>query len=765
MGKISIFGGDGTEVSDINVSSSGSVLTLTPAAATDLVIDNTNASGSTIMQLGTDDANTDFQIQNNSAASLLTIDGTGLSTFTDRVYVNTTMTAAGNAYHALLAHDNVTTNRLFYGRLNKQATNTGGESKAFEADLYGHADDTTASYRGLALWCNDNGGGGDFNAIYVYGNSWDRFINTALMADGTTIWEIRDNAASALNIQDSAAADYLDIVTATSSESISFGNATTNPDYNFLGTGTATFNSSVTFSGASVLSSASVLLTDSTNLILGTGLDFTMNHDGTNTVFDNTFATGDTIFRLGADTNATSFIVQNNGTNPLFQIDGDGDATLVSGTFDLTAALTGTDISVNSTTTINNASSTNTGLSASITQDTTSRSSGTVTAASFAVTGLSTDAGGTYRALQLSGNDATGAGTFTGIYFTGATGWDNVLDFSNLGSTRVQIRTPISAAFEIHDGTDEWLAINTSSPTIAFGNATDNPIFNFLGSGTSTFNGTVATDTIAETTATNGVTIDGLLIKDNAITPNSGASQFIDLTNVAAGEGDIVLADNLAPAFTIRENSNLIMQIITTDTQEHIDFDYEMTTTSGVTSGTELIIGGLAYTPSSVSSAVTNTTTETLFDRWYTMPANTLDDGPSGNNSKRLVKIKFWGIATSTNSTDTLRVRLYIGGTGTAPPSGGTTLIDIPATDVSNNDIFAGEFTFWSPTQGVSGTIVGYGGYHDFGAAASANYQSAYLSSTTIDTTGSLRIGVSAEWSVASASNSCRLDGLVVEIN
>ena len=39
------------------------------------------------------------------------------------------------------------------------------------------------------------------------------------------------------------------------------------------------------------------------------------------------------------------------------------------------------------------------------------------------------------------------------------------------------------------------------------------------------------------------------------------------------------------------------------------------------------------------------------------------------------------------------------------------------------------------------------------------------LASTTIDTTAAQVVGVAATWSVASASNSCRLDFLRVEIH
>lgn len=72
----------------------------------------------------------------------------------------------------------------------------------------------------------------------------------------------------------------------------------------------------------------------------GTGSDLTIVHDGTNTtvtsatgdlIVDNTLATGSSIFRLGTDTSATDFQVQNNSASALFTVNGAG-AVSMSGT-------------------------------------------------------------------------------------------------------------------------------------------------------------------------------------------------------------------------------------------------------------------------------------------------------------------------------------------------------------------------------------------------------------------------------------------------
>lgn len=164
-------------------------------------------------------------------------------------------------------------------------------------------------------------------------------------------------------------------------------------------------------------------------------------------------------------------------------------------------------------------------------------------------------------------------------------------------------------------------------------------------------------------------------------------------------------------------------------------------------------LGGVVYNAVAASAAHTNTTTEALFDKQYSIPANTLKAGT-------VIKVRYQGIATATDSTDTLTIKLYIGGlTGTAILTG-------TATDVANNNIFAGEAMIVVRTAGASGTFVAVGTHTDVPAASgtAAHSITEITASTTIDTTAAQVIGVGADWSVATTSNSCRLDIMVVEI-
>ncbi len=161
---------------------------------------------------------------------------------------------------------------------------------------------------------------------------------------------------------------------------------------------------------------------------------------------------------------------------------------------------------------------------------------------------------------------------------------------------------------------------------------------------------------------------------------------------------------------------------------------------------------GIVYRSVAASGAIAASSTETAFDKKYTIPANTMKPGD-------VYRVTFQGIATATNSTDTLTIKAYLGGlTGTAILTG-------TATDVANNNIFAGVFTIVCRTNGASGTFVAVG-YHTDVPAASGTATigiTEITASTTVDTTAAQDIAVSAAWSSTNAGNSCRLDVMLVE--
>lgn len=163
-------------------------------------------------------------------------------------------------------------------------------------------------------------------------------------------------------------------------------------------------------------------------------------------------------------------------------------------------------------------------------------------------------------------------------------------------------------------------------------------------------------------------------------------------------------------------------------------------------------LGGVVYSSTAASTALTASSTETLLDTSYSIPANTLVAGS-------VIKLRFQGIATATNSTDTLTIKLYIGGLA------GTAVLTGTATDATNNDIFTGEALIQIRTAGASGTFVSVASGNIIPAATRVAVPVFQITaSTTIDTTAAQVVGVGAKWSTTSGSNSCRLDMMVVEI-
>lgn len=191
------------------------------------------------------------------------------------------------------------------------------------------------------------------------------------------------------------------------------------------------------------------------------------------------------------------------------------------------------------------------------------------------------------------------------------------------------------------------------------------------------------------------------------------------------------------------------MTALSTNTKERVK---KALTSQGAANDLINNVQKLHYANTAASTAVTTTSSETAFDTNYTIPANSLRAGS-------VIKVRFQGIATATNSTDTLQIKLYIGGIA------GTALFTSTATDATNNDIFAGEGVIVIRTIGSSGTFVASGSYTKVeGASGSATRVDFVTASTAIDTTTSKQITASATWSTNNAGNSCRLDIFTVEV-
>jgi hypothetical protein len=163
----------------------------------------------------------------------------------------------------------------------------------------------------------------------------------------------------------------------------------------------------------------------------------------------------------------------------------------------------------------------------------------------------------------------------------------------------------------------------------------------------------------------------------------------------------------------------------------------------------------LPNTNAGPSTALSNFTSQRAFDTYTTIPANSLEVGS-------VIRIRYQGIQTAVNGTDTSQFILTIGGAlaaSTLAVTGGTALLTTTAAAGVVSNVFHGEYELQVRTIGSSGTMAGVGVYKKV-PAAEATYSAVddILASTTIDTTVDQIVSVGCVYGAASSSNSVRLD-------
>lgn len=154
----------------------------------------------------------------------------------------------------------------------------------------------------------------------------------------------------------------------------------------------------------------------------------------------------------------------------------------------------------------------------------------------------------------------------------------------------------------------------------------------------------------------------------------------------------------------------------------------------------------LYYALLAAGAALTNSTVETTLGS-ANFPANRLVAGD-------VIRFRAQGIATLTNSTDTLNVKAYLGANN---------LCATGALDVANNDIFYVEGDIVVRTAGAGGTIVAAGS-QSIGTPGTATVKNWNFASAGLDTTAAQLFKLTGTWSVANAGDSCRLDLLDIEL-
>jgi hypothetical protein len=150
-----------------------------------------------------------------------------------------------------------------------------------------------------------------------------------------------------------------------------------------------------------------------------------------------------------------------------------------------------------------------------------------------------------------------------------------------------------------------------------------------------------------------------------------------------------------------------------------------------------------------VSATLTNATAETVL-KSAVLPKNFLTAG-------KRIKVKSLVTIPSTNSTDTLTVRIRVGPTTLT----GTVVCTTGAVDAANGDIAMVEAEILVRSVGTAGVIIvdGKAGLDAPGVALGAHGQVV----TAVNSEAALRVEVTGAWSVASASNQCAAEYLTIE--
>lgn len=157
------------------------------------------------------------------------------------------------------------------------------------------------------------------------------------------------------------------------------------------------------------------------------------------------------------------------------------------------------------------------------------------------------DPDGSSRTITLA---KTAYGTAIWLVYNAANAVGELLNIVDAAAVAITSLDAGEAAFIAYDGTS-WRSVPL--------NVTD------------AGDGTIQADVIQESTAGAGVTADGLRLKDAAVAPVAGGAAFIDLTACATGEADVILADNLASAFELRQGATTYLKAVTTNDAERID--------------------------------------------------------------------------------------------------------------------------------------------------------------------------------------------------
>ncbi len=157
----------------------------------------------------------------------------------------------------------------------------------------------------------------------------------------------------------------------------------------------------------------------------------------------------------------------------------------------------------------------------------------------------------------------------------------------------------------------------------------------------------------------------------------------------------------------------------------------------------------LIYALIAAGTAFTNSTTETVLAS-YELPANHMQAG-------KVYHLHTAVFATATNSTDTLTVAVRVGPTTLT----GTVVATTGAVDVADNNVVVIDLYMTVRNIGSASVVIVSGIGTILGAEGTATGR-AVFESLSLDSEVAQLIEVTGDWSVASASNSCRADAFIL---
>jgi len=420
------------------------------------------------------------------------------------------------------------------------------------------------------FWLGSSGG----NSM-AFNSAADQFSLAAIdffVDGGDADFNMVDNTNSAFQVREDTNA-YIDIDTTDSSELITIGNSTTNPDTTFAGTGTVTWEGNPNTNTVEWRSASNFMLFNGADLQFGDDDELRF---GDNSEIQIQYTTSDT------------FLIQPVNDNTLLYLGGTGG----SASFDViwTGSTSGNDIRMNSNTdvmtldgidlTVTGALNTTGTVDIDLTDNTAQ--------ALLIAEGIRAyiDVGTTDAGESVTFGNATTNPVYSFVG-SGTTTFGGDVEFQ----ADITIDDNTASVFTIIEGSNNYLNITTtnSNEIIQFGNATTNPDFSFLGTGTADFQGPL--------------TIDGTIRLTNESDPtNVSGNGFVYVKDVAT-ISELYYLDDTGTATQITTNGAVtlteyisVRRTAVATTSPDTEFNPLGTTTPGGTMATDADSGDITFT-------------------------------------------------------------------------------------------------------------------------------------------------------------------------